>query len=42
MKLHADRVIEPLAATTPIPNPQMGARPDYNLDFDEKSSYYCP
>ena len=41
MRLHADRVINPIAANTAVPNPKVGSRPNFNIDYSNKSSYFC-
>ncbi len=41
MRLHADRVINPLAINAVKPNPNVGSRPNFNIDYSNKSQYFC-
>ena len=41
MRLHADRVINPLAVNTVKPNSNVGSRPNFNIDYSNKSQQFC-
>ena len=42
MRLHADRVINPLPTTySSNPDPIKGSRPNFNIDFSNKEQYIC-
>lgn len=40
MRIHADRVITPDSPFSK-PNSGIGSRPNFNIDYENKKSYFC-
>ena len=41
MRFQAERVINPMVADAMIEDPNVGSRPNFNIDFETKQTYLC-